>query len=163
MLLVISDPICAENVISRTSTVPVLYRFYILFQALIELLDQVEDVISVEPKSKEKVAHSHDEPAKPASIVLEDVISVVPKYEEKVASHSHEEPAAIVLEDVINVEPKCEEKVASRSHDEPAKPAAILQKSAESFCARDQRKESTIYFFVLEVHWNFSYLNRSFM
>ncbi|XP_070051802.1 DNA replication ATP-dependent helicase/nuclease JHS1 isoform X3 [Nicotiana tomentosiformis] len=120
-------------------------------KALIELLDQVEDVISVEPKSKEKVAHSHDEPAKPASIVLEDVISVVPKYEEKVASHSHEEPAAIVLEDVINVEPKCEEKVASRSHDEPAKPAAILQKSAESFCARDQRKESTIYFLVLEV------------
>lgn len=152
MLLVISDPICAENVISRTSTVPVLYRFYILFQALIELLDQVEDVISVEPKSKEKVAHSHDEPAKPASIVLEDVISVVPKYEEKVASHSHEEPAAIVLEDVINVEPKCEEKVTSHSHDEPANPAAILQKSAEFFCARDQRKESTIYFLVLEVH-----------
>ncbi|XP_019235818.1 PREDICTED: LOW QUALITY PROTEIN: DNA replication ATP-dependent helicase/nuclease DNA2-like, partial [Nicotiana attenuata] len=154
LLLVISDPICAEDVISRTSTVPVLCRFYILFQALIELLDQVEDVISVEPKSKEKVAHSHDEPAKPASIVLEDVISVIPKYEEKVASHSHEEsarPAAIVLEDVINVEPNCEEKVASHSHDEPAKPAAILQKSAEIFCARDQRKESTIYFLVLEV------------
>ncbi|KAM3303991.1 hypothetical protein P3S67_015023 [Capsicum chacoense] len=41
---------------------------YILFQALIELLDQVEDVISFEPQCEEKiVSHGHDGPAKPTA------------------------------------------------------------------------------------------------
>lgn len=55
------------------------------------------------------------------------------------------------VEDVISVEPQCEEKIASHSLDGPAKPAAVLQNLAEIFCASDQRKESTIYFLVLEV------------
>lgn len=43
---------------------------YILFQALIELLDQVEDVISVEPQCEEKIAsHCHDGPAKPTAVL----------------------------------------------------------------------------------------------
>ncbi|KAG5627158.1 hypothetical protein H5410_012376 [Solanum commersonii] len=55
------------------------------------------------------------------------------------------------VEDVISVEPQCEEKIASHGHDGPAKPTAVLQKLAENFCSSDQRKESTIYFLVLEV------------
>ncbi|CAN4126033.1 unnamed protein product [Withania somnifera] len=54
------------------------------------------------------------------------------------------------VEDVISVDPHCEEN-ASHGRDGPAKPAAVLQKLAENFCASDQRKESTIYFLVLEV------------
>ncbi|PHU30986.1 hypothetical protein BC332_03079 [Capsicum chinense] len=55
------------------------------------------------------------------------------------------------VEDVISVEPQCEEKIASHGHGGPAKPAAVLQKLAENVSASDQRKESTIYFLVLEV------------
>ncbi|XP_060219092.1 DNA replication ATP-dependent helicase/nuclease JHS1 [Lycium barbarum] len=55
------------------------------------------------------------------------------------------------VEDVISVETKCEETIASHDHDGPAKPAAVLQKLTENICASDQRKESTIYFLVLEV------------
>lgn len=47
-----------------------LIGLYILFQALIELLDQVEDVISVEPQCEEKIAsHGHDGPAKPDTVL----------------------------------------------------------------------------------------------
>ncbi|TMW88814.1 hypothetical protein EJD97_018033 [Solanum chilense] len=39
-------------------------------KALIELLDQVEDVISVEPQCEEKIAsHGHDGPAKPTAVL----------------------------------------------------------------------------------------------
>ncbi|XP_049368809.1 DNA replication ATP-dependent helicase/nuclease JHS1 [Solanum verrucosum] len=85
---------------------------------------------------------------KPANVVDSNEVT------DQFGSRQHKKALIELLdqvEDVISVEPQCEENIASHGHDGPAKPTAVLQKLAENFCSSDQRKESTIYFLVLEV------------